>query len=138
MIHTVAVRVYYEDTDAGGVVYHANYLRFAERARTEWLRELGLGHGDLRRRFGLLFMVRRCSADFRRPALLDESLNIDTQLIEMTGARVRLRQLVRRGRELLVAIDVELALVSLDGRPARVPQEIRSAIAEAARVALHA
>lgn len=138
MIHTLAARVYYEDTDAGGVVYHANYLRFAERARTEWLREVGLAHGEIRRRLGLQFIVRRCSLDFRLPARLDDWLNIDTQVLDLKGARVVLRQLVRRGGELLVAIDIELALVALDGRPARLPEEIRSAIATVASAALRA
>ena len=79
MLHRYTLRVYYEDTDAGGVVYHANYLRFAERARTEALRDLGLPHADAGERIGLMFVVRRVEVDYLRPARLDDSLTVVTE-----------------------------------------------------------
>jgi acyl-CoA thioester hydrolase len=122
------VRVYYEDTDAGGIVYHASYLRFAERARTEWLRALGIVHADLLSRFGCLFAVRRCRIDFRRPARLDDALVVATSLIAARGARLELRQDVLRAGELLVGLDVELALLGPGHRPARLPPDLRTAL----------
>src|SRR5665811_1175160 len=93
--HRYAVRVYYEDTDAGGVVYYANYLRFAERARTEALRELGIPHAELVERFNLMFVVRRVEVDYLRAARLDDSLVIETATLAVGGATVLLRQDVR-------------------------------------------
>src|ERR1700744_1426523 len=90
--HRYAVRVYYEDTDAGGVVYHASYLRFAERARTEALRDLGIPHAELLQRFTLMFVVRRVEVDYLRPPRLDEALAIITEPLEVGGASVLLRQ----------------------------------------------
>jgi acyl-CoA thioester hydrolase len=124
MAHQLAVRVYYEDTDAGGVVYHANYLRFAERARTEWLRALGLDHPTLLARHGCQFTVRRCRVDFRRPARLDDALTVRTRVVAQGGARLQLRQEVWRGGEALVLLEVELALVGTDLRPRRLPAEL--------------
>ena len=84
--HRYALRVYYEDTDAAGVVYHANYLRFAERARTEALRDLGIPHAELLREHGVMFMVRRVEVDYLRPARLDESLAVITEPLAVGGA----------------------------------------------------
>src|ERR1700750_1667618 len=92
--HRYSFRVYYEDTDAGGVVYHATYLRYAERARTEALRDLGVPHVDLVDRFGVMFMVRRLEVDYERGARLDEALTVETEVIEVGGATTRLRQTV--------------------------------------------
>lgn len=128
MTHTLAVRVYYEDTDAGGVVYHANYLRFAERGRSEWLRGLGLDHRSLRERHGRQIVVRRCHVEFHRPAKLDDLLRISTQFIDMKGIRVRLMQRVERADALLAELEVELAVVDLQGRPSRLPPALREAL----------
>src|SRR3954464_10182086 len=93
-IHRFGVRVYYEDTDAGGVVYHATYLRYAERARTEALRDAGIPHAELVERFGLMFMVRRAEIDYVRAAVLDDLLVIETETMDVGGATVLLRQAV--------------------------------------------
>jgi acyl-CoA thioester hydrolase len=122
------VRVYFEDTDAGGIVYHASYLRFAERARTEWLRALGFGQREMAERFGCIFAVRRCSLDYRRPARLDDALVVVTRPGDIGGARLALAQEVRRGAELLVGLEVELALLGPDYRPARLPAPLRAAL----------
>jgi len=96
--HHYTLRVYYEDTDAGGVVYHAAYLRFAERARTEALRDLGIPHATLVAEYGLIFVVRRIKVDYLRPARLDESLTVVTEPVHVGGASVVLRQEVLGSR----------------------------------------
>lgn len=114
--HHHSLRVYYEDTDAGGVVYHATYLRFAERARTEALRELGIPHAELTQRHNLMFMVRRVEVDYLRPARLDELLVVVTQPLAVGGASMVLRQDVRGADGLSRAVlIVRLACVSLAG-----------------------
>lgn len=118
--HLLPVRVYYEDTDAAGIVYHANYLKFAERARTEFMRELGLDHGTLRRRYGLVFAVARCVVDFLAPARLDDCLTVATRVLKLSGVRLRLEQTVRREDAVLARIEVTLVLLGADDlRPKR-------------------
>jgi acyl-CoA thioester hydrolase len=92
--HRYHLRVYYEDTDAGGVVYHASYLRFAERARTEALREMGIPHAELVDDHNLMFMVHRLEVDYLRPARPDDSLVVETMVLAQAGASVQLRQVV--------------------------------------------
>jgi acyl-CoA thioester hydrolase len=127
-VHRIRIRVYYEDTDAAGIVYHAAYLEFAERARTEMLRCLGLDHGTLRARFGLMFTVRRCVVDYRAPAQLDDLLEIRTRLVRLGGASLELEQLVLRAPELLTRLDVRLALLGADLRVARLPRDLAGAL----------
>lgn len=130
--HRYPVRVYYEDTDAGGVVYHANYLRFAERARTETLRSLGAPHAEMASQHGLMFMVRRVKVDYVAPARLDESLLVLTETRSIRGASAELRQSVTRDGAVLAVLDVELVCVRLaDARPARIPPRWREALASA-------
>jgi acyl-CoA thioester hydrolase len=119
--HRLEVRVYYEDTDAGGIVYHANYLRFAERGRTEMLRAQGWDHPTLRREHGGLFAVQRCALVFRRPAMLDDLLAVETSVRRATGARLELDQRICRGDETLVEIEVMLAFLDERLRPRRLP-----------------
>jgi acyl-CoA thioester hydrolase len=120
--HRYAVRVYYEDTDAAGVVYHATYLRYAERARTEALRELGVAHADLVQRFGLMFMVRGLEVDYQQGARLDEALVVDTEVLEVGGATVRLRQTVRNRDAICAVLVVRLACVRVEeSKPGRIP-----------------
>ena len=129
--HTYTLRVYYEDTDAGGVVYHASYLRFAERARTEALRDLGLAHADLVTRHGLMLVVRRIKVDYLQPARLDDSLTVVTEPLQVGGASVVLRQDVRPngGDGSCAVLEVQLACVPLAGdKPARLPLAWRTAL----------
>jgi acyl-CoA thioester hydrolase len=123
-IHRIGIRVYYEDTDAAGMVYHATYLAFAERARTEMLRCLGLDHGSLRARFGVVFTVRRCLVDYRAPARLDDPLEVETRLARLGGASLDLEQRIQRERQLLVRLDLRLALLGTDLRVARLPRQL--------------
>jgi acyl-CoA thioester hydrolase len=124
------VRVYYEDTDFSGVVYHASYLRFMERGRTELLRARGVSQGtslsaEPGDRFG--FAVRAMTIDFRRPARMDDLLTIETQVVEIGGASMELAQRVTRGDDLLVEATVRIACV-VDGRPCRIPAAIRASL----------
>ncbi|MDO1527764.1 tol-pal system-associated acyl-CoA thioesterase [Fulvimonas sp. R45] len=117
------VRIYWEDTDAGGVVYHASYLRFLERARTEWLRALGVDQGALKERTGLAFMVRGMQLDFLRPALLDDELQVTVEVRERRAASILFAQSIRRadGTELLRA-EVRVACVDIRRMlPMRIP-----------------
>ena len=127
--HLWPVRVYYEDTDAAGIVYHANYLKFAERARTEMMRGLGFAHSAIRAESGTLFTVRRLGAEFRGPARLDDRLSVETRIVEVAGATLLLDQRVCRDGAVLAALDVLVACVGHDGRPRRVPAALRAALA---------
>jgi acyl-CoA thioester hydrolase len=129
--HVLEIRVYYEDTDAGGVVYHANYLRFAERARTEALRVHGVPHAALVSEYGLMFMVRRVKAEYAEPARLDDSLLVITWPRAVRAASVELSQRFYRNGTArpLVQLDLQLACVRLaDLRPARLPARWRTAL----------
>ena len=127
--HRYPVRVYYEDTDAGGVVYHATYLRYAERARIEALRDAGSPHADLVERFSLMFVVRRVEVDYLRPAHLDDSLTVVTEPLAVGGATVTLRQDVRGPEGSCAVLTVRLACVRpAEGRPGRLPQRWRSVL----------
>ena len=129
--HRLAVRVYYEDTDFSGFVYHASYLRFLERGRTELLRDLAGDQSDLHREAsGLIFVVRRMSLDYLRPARMDDLLTIITRTTALRGASMQLAQEVRRGDECLVAADVTVACVR-DGRAVRLPEALRHRLAPA-------
>lgn len=128
--HVLPVRIYFEDTDFSGLVYHASYLRFMERGRTDLLRLAGVSHDALDRgEHGAgeraAFAVRRMEIDFLKPARIDDLIEVHTEVGELTGARIVLRQSVRRSGELLVAALVTVVLVSESGRPRRLPQDLR-------------
>ena len=126
MEHSFDLRVYYEDTDAGGIVYYANYLKFIERARTEWVRGLGLDQAALRAA-GQMFAVRRLVAEYLAPARLDDLLRVETAVQTVSGARITLRQAVWRGAEQLFAAEVVLVCLTLAGRAVRLPPALRAA-----------
>ncbi|WP_298225338.1 YbgC/FadM family acyl-CoA thioesterase [Acidocella sp.] len=124
MIYRYTTRIYYQDTDAGGVVYHANYLSIAERARTEALREMGAPHAEMVVRFGVLFVVHRVSLLYQRPARIDELITIETEFSELRGASVTLRQEFLRDNDSLAVLEVGLGCARVsDGRAARIPRE---------------
>ncbi|WP_375261035.1 tol-pal system-associated acyl-CoA thioesterase [Palleronia sp.] len=121
-----AVTVYYEDTDMGGIVYHANYLKYIERARSHWVRELGIDQVALREE-GTVFAVRRVKAEFLAPARLDDVLDVTTALVEASGVRVRLEQVVRRGAQTLFRAQVELVAIDWrSGAVRRMPAALRA------------
>jgi acyl-CoA thioester hydrolase len=124
-----AVRVYYEDTDAGGVVYHANYLRYAERARTEALRDAGIPHADLVTNHNLMFVVHRAEIDYMRPARIDDTVVVETRTIDVGGATIVLRQTMRGPNGICAVVRIKLACVQIGGhKPARIPPRWRSVL----------
>jgi len=125
MTHRFQLRVYHEDTDLAGIVYYANYLKFVERARTEWARELGIDQAELRERDGIVLVVRRIEADYLVPARFDDELSVETASTAVTKARIVLQQDILRGRTLLFSASVTLAALTRDGRPARLPAVLR-------------
>ncbi len=128
-IHRASFRIYYEDTDAGGVVYHANYLRYAERARTEALRDAGIPHAEMVERFNLMFMVHRAEIDYVRPAMLDDLVVVETETLDVGGASVLLRQTVRGPNGVCATLRIKLACVRIGGnKPGRIPPEWREAM----------
>jgi acyl-CoA thioester hydrolase len=133
--HVFPVRVYYEDTDAAGIVYYVNYLKFAERARTEMLRLMGRGQQEMMEREGVAFAVKSCRIEYFRPARLDDALEVRTALVEVRGASLKVRQRILRAPgaagagELLADILIRLAVMDRGGRPIRLPADIRAALA---------
>ena len=128
-VHCYGLRIYFEDTDAGGLVYHANYLRFAERARTEALRAMGLPHSEMMLHHGMIFVVRHVELDYQRPARLDDWLTIETTTVAVGGASLKLRQRVKRGEETLAVVDLTLVSLRLQtGRAERMPAAWRVAL----------
>ena len=129
-VHVLPVRVYYEDTDFSGAVYHANYLKFCERARSDCLRLLGIHQGahwhETEARTG--FVVRRMTCEFLKPGRIDDLLEAETRLIEAGGARVELDQRVMRRGDLLFEARVTVALVDGEGRPKRLPKQVALAL----------
>ncbi len=123
--HVLPVRVYYEDTDFSGFVYHANYLRFCERGRSDMLRLLGIHHHQLAAQRNMVFAVRRMEIDFLRPARIDEVLEVHTRVDSVGGARFVLEQEVRRGNEVLFTARVTAVLVTPQGQPRRIPADLR-------------
>jgi acyl-CoA thioester hydrolase len=140
--HLFPVRIYYEDTDAGGIVYHAAYLRFAERARTEMMRLTGLGHSELLEHHGAMLAVHRCTIAYHRPARLDDALIVASRITALSGATVTIEQRVQRALdparddavrdEFLNLVDLTLRLVTLDRqlRPTRLPSALRAVVSK--------
>ena len=129
MSHDFTLRVYYEDTDLAGIVYYANYLKFIERGRSEWVRSLGVDQVAMKRDHGLVFAVRRVEADYLKPAKFDDELRVTTELLAETGARIVLDQVVWRGSDKLFTATVTLVCLTETGAAARLPAEIRARIA---------
>lgn len=125
-VHHLTQRVYYEDTDFSGAVYHARYLHFMERARTDYLRCLGVEQSRLfeTSEEGLAFMVHRMEIDFKAPARMDDVVNVVTRTEKAGGAKMILRQEIHRGEQLLIAATVVIAVVNRNGRPRRLPDDL--------------
>ena len=129
LVFSWPTRVYWEDTDAGGVVYHAQYLAFLERARTEWLRARGIGQERLRGEHDLVFAVRAMRIDFRAPARLDDALDVTAAIRECRRASLVFAQSIRRGADLLLDAEVRVAALSASGfRPRQIPQPLHDTL----------
>src|SRR5258708_17245368 len=126
--HVHGLRVYYEDTDVAGVVYYANHLKYAERARTEMMRAAGATHAELIERHGIAFAVRHCAIDYKRPARLDDWLEVETSITSIGAATVDALQLVRRARQTLAELKVQLVCVDRAGPAARPPAPAPTAL----------
>lgn len=126
-VFSLPVRVYFQDTDAGGVVYHGSYVNFLERARTEWLRDIcGFSNGALMKEFGAVFVVREMKIEYLKPALLDDMLAVTAQVATLGRSSVKLVQTVQRGAEVLTQAEVHLVCVSLANfKPISVPEVLR-------------
>jgi len=125
-VFTLPIRVYFQDTDAGGVVYHASYVNFMERARTEWLRSFGFSNAGLMKELGVVFVVRSLKLDYLKPAVLDDLLTVSAQLTEIGRSRITLHQTMMRGEEMLVEAEIHLVCVSMENfKPVRVPDVLR-------------
>ncbi|MBN2631674.1 MAG: tol-pal system-associated acyl-CoA thioesterase [Rhodobacteraceae bacterium] len=127
MTHRFSVRVYYEDTDLAGIVYYANYLKFIERGRSEWVRACGVDQARLKAETGMVFVVRRVEADYLRPAVYDDVLEVTTDLVELGGARIVLDQAVWRGGDKLFTARVVLVCLGVSGAT-RLPPAVRAAL----------
>lgn len=125
MQHNFPIRVYYEDTDMAGIVFYANYLKYIERARSDWVRGKGVNQAELKEEDGLVFAVRRVEADYLAPAHFDEELVVETRPITVTGARLVLEQIVKRNCDLLFQAVVTLVCINEAGQPVRLPANIR-------------
>jgi len=122
------LRVYYEDTDAAGIVYYANYLKFIERARTEMMRAAGIEHSRMRQAHGVMFIVRRCTLDYRQSARLDDALEIHTRIVDLKRASLEAEQSVLRDGEILVHAELRLACINQEGSATRFPPDLRAAL----------
>lgn len=125
MTHKINYRVYYEDTDAGGVMYHANHVKFCERGRTEFLRSFNLQNSDLHAENGVLFVVRHIEADYFRPARLDDLLTVKTSLSSIKNTSFLMRQEIFKGDEILFGMNVLLVTVNTQGKPTALPENIK-------------
>lgn len=133
-VFSLPVRVYYQDTDSGGVVYHGNYLNFFERARTEWLRALGFDVNGLARTHDLLFIVRELSVNYLQPAIVDDLLSVTAGIAHLGRAQFTLEQCVRRHDSLLARGWVNLACVSAGGlKPVRLPADVHAVLDRTAK-----
>ena len=126
MAHQFDLRVYYEDTDFGGIVYYANYLKLIERARSEWVRELGIDQIALKDQQKIVFAVRRVEADYLAPARFEDELTVFTRVLSSSPARLKLNQIVRRGEVKLFEAIVTLVALGPSGAPVRLPEPLRT------------
>ena len=120
--HTV--KVYYEDTDAGGVVYYANYLKFLERARTEALTTIGLSNSIIKDKFGILIIVKSCNIEYKKSAYLEDKLNIRSFIKSVTKTSFFMNQIITKDEDIIVEAQIHLVFVNIDGKPVKIPDEI--------------
>ncbi len=128
MTHRFPIRVFYEDTDMAGIVYHANYLKFIERARSDWVKEQGLDQNAMREEDGIVFVVRRIESDYLGMAKYDDVLEVRTVVKSMTGVRLVMGQEVMRGEECIFRAEVTAVCVTLGGAPVRLPHGLRKQV----------
>ena len=124
--HTV--KVYYEDTDAGGVVYYANYLKYLERARTEALASIGLSNLQIKQKFGALIIVKSCNIEYKKPAKFEDEIEIISKINEVKNSSFKMHQLIKRKSDIISVADVTLVTINGKGKPVRVPNMLKKLI----------
>ena len=124
------LKIYYEDTDAGGVVYYANYLKFLERARSEAIYELGFSNTQLKNEFGILIIVKSCKIEYKKPTMFEDKLSILTIINKITKTSFIMKQDIIRNGELVASADIHLVSVNSDGKPTKIPEKLRNKLNE--------
>ena len=124
------VKIYYEDTDAGGVVYYANYLKFLERARSEAIYEMGFSNTELKKEFGVLIIVKSCNIDYKKPAIFEDKLSIISTIKEITKTSFIMEQNINRDKELIASADIHLVSVNSDGKPTKIHEILKNKLNE--------
>tara|TARA_B100000941_G_scaffold61103_1_gene40286 strand:- start:1175 stop:1582 length:408 start_codon:yes stop_codon:yes gene_type:complete len=124
------LKIYYEDTDAGGVVYYANYLKFFERARSEAIYELGFSNVGLKKEFGILIIVKSCKIKYVKPAVLEDKLTVLTKINEITKTSFIINQNIKKSEELVASADIHLVIVNSDGKPTKIPEKLKNKLVE--------
>ncbi len=124
------VKIYYEDTDAGGVVYYANYLKFLERARSEAIYEMGFSNTELKKEFGVLIIVKSCNIDYKKPAIFEDKLSIISTIKEITKTSFIMEQNINRDKELIASADIHLVSVNSDDKPTKIPEILKNKLNE--------
>ncbi len=128
-LHNFQYRIYYEDTDAGGIVYYANYLKFFERARTDFLRSQNISQSDLKQKENLLFVVRKCNIEYLSPARLDDIINVSVATKEIRSASIIFHQEIKRNDVILTRLEVEIVCIESDNsKPKKIPEYIKTTI----------
>ena len=124
-IYEYKFKIYYEDTDSGGVVYYANYLKFIERARTEIIKSLGFSNNNLREKFNLFFIVKYCNINYKKPAKLEDELIVFTSVVSLSKTSLVMKQDVKRHDDLVAESEVCLVAVDMKGKPTKIPEELK-------------
>ena len=122
------VKVYYEDTDSGGVVYYANYLKFLERARSEAIYTLGFTNSGLLEKYNILLIVKSCNIEYKKPAKFEDKINIISEVISFTKTSFLMKQNISRNNELITEANVHIVIVDKNGKPSKIPEELKKKI----------
>ena len=122
---TFKTKVYYEDTDAGGVVYYANYLKFLERARSEAIYSLGYTNKGLNEQYGILLIVKSCNIEYKKPARFEDVLEVNSEVVSFSKTSILMKQLILRNKDLISEAEIHLVAVNKDGKPSKIPQELK-------------
>ena len=122
---TFKTKVYYEDTDAGGVVYYANYLKFLERARSEAIYSLGYTNKGLNEQYGILLIVKSCNIEYKKPARFEDVLEIISEVVSFSKTSILMKQLILRNKDLISEAEIHLVAVNKDGKPSKIPEELK-------------
>ena len=119
------LKIYYEDTDSGGVVYYANYLKFLERARSEAIYSLGYTNKGLNEQYGILLIVKSCNIEYKKPARFEDVLEVNSEVVSFSKTSILMKQLILRNKDLISEAEIHLVAVNKDGKPSKIPEELK-------------